>query len=84
MSNRTWSIFVLLIILLLIGICPLSAPPASTEEPGTGLKLSSPEQLRGIPLAYTPYAGDELPPSVDLSNDMPPVGHQGKQNSCVG
>jgi len=84
MSNRTWSLFVLLLVLLLIGICPLSAQRASTEELGTGLKLSSPEQLRGIPLAYTPYAGDELPPFVDLSNEMPPVGHQGKQNSCVG
>jgi hypothetical protein len=49
-----------------------------------GLKLSTPEQLQGIPLAFTPYSGAELPPRVDLSKDMPPPGFQGKQSSCVG
>ena len=40
----------------------------------TGLKLATPEQLQGIPLAYTPYSGAELLPRVDLSKDMPPPG----------
>ena len=49
----------------------------------TGLKLTPPEQLRGIPLASTPFAGSELPSIVDLSDRMPPAGDQGNQNSCV-
>lgn len=62
-------------------------PPASGQDefqPGMGLKLATPDRLRGIPLAFTPYAGEALPASVDLSPDMPPPGHQGNQNSCVG
>ena len=56
-----------------------------TEIPfKTGLKLATPEQLRGVPLAFTPFAGAELPPRVDLSKDMPPPGFQGNLNSCVG
>lgn len=49
-----------------------------------GLKFASPEQLQGIPLASTPFAGDNLPSRVDMSNRMPPAGDQGDQNSCVG
>ncbi len=49
----------------------------------TGLILATPEQLRGVPLASTPYSGAELPGSVDLSKDMPPPQDQGSQNSCV-
>lgn len=56
-----------------------------TEIPfKTGLKLATPEQLRGVPLAFTPFAGTELPPRVDLSKDMPPPGFQGDLSSCVG
>ncbi len=84
MSNRVCSLFMFFLVILFIGICPLAGLQSSPEELGTGLKLSTPEQMRGIPLAYTPYAGDELPPAVDLSKEMPPVGHQGRQNSCVG
>ena len=50
----------------------------------TGLKLATPEQLQGVPLAFTPYSGAELPPRVDLSKDMPPPGHQGSLSACVG
>jgi hypothetical protein len=50
----------------------------------TGLKLATPDQLRGVPLAFTPYSGAELPPRVDLSGDMPPPGNQGDLNACVG
>jgi hypothetical protein len=62
-------------------------PPASGQNevrPGMELTLATPDRLRGIPLPFTPYAGEALPASVDLSGDMPPPGHQGNQNSCVG
>lgn len=52
--------------------------------PPTGLQLASPEQLRAIPLASMPYSGVDLPSKVDLSDNMPPPGDQGGQNSCVG
>ncbi len=60
--------------------------PAAQDDLGVGLglKLASPERLRGVPLAFTPYAGEALPARVDLSPDMPPPGLQGGQNSCVG
>src|SRR5437868_1304441 len=48
----------------------------------TGLKLASPQELAGIPLASTPYSGADLPKTVDLSNKMPPVRKQ-KHNDCV-
>lgn len=57
---------------------------ALAQEHGTGLKLATPEQLRGIPLAATPFSGAELPRAVDLSENFPPPGFQGAQNSCVG
>ncbi|WP_315742096.1 MULTISPECIES: C1 family peptidase [unclassified Bradyrhizobium] len=54
------------------------------QDVRTGLILATPLQLQGIPLASSPYAGTELPPSVDLSADLPPVGDQGHESSCVG
>lgn len=57
---------------------------ASAAERGLGLAFASPEQLQGVPLASTPFSGDELPTSVDLSSHLPPPGNQGSQNSCVG
>ncbi|HZP20862.1 MAG TPA: GYF domain-containing protein [Bauldia sp.] len=54
------------------------------EEPATGLIFTPADQLRGIPLASSPYSGAELPSSVDLSDRMPPPGDQGHQQSCVG
>ena len=60
------------------------APGQSEIRPGTGLKLAPQDRLRGIPLAFTPYGAETLPSAVDLSRDMPPPGHQGSQNSCVG
>jgi len=61
---------------LLPSLVPGTAP--------TGLQLASPEQLRAIPLASMPYSGVDLPGKVDLSENMPPPGDQGGQNSCVG
>ena len=48
-----------------------------------GMKFEEKNKLAGIPLASTPFGGDELPKSFDLSDKMPPVGNQGSQNSCV-
>jgi hypothetical protein len=48
-----------------------------------GMKFENRDKLAGIPLASTPFGGDELPTHVDLSDKMPPVGNQGNQNSCV-
>ncbi len=62
-----------------------TSPTAQVSEPllGTGLRFVPPEELRGIPLAELPYAGFELPSTVDLSEHMPPPGHQAQQNSCA-
>ena len=54
----------------------------SREFP-TGMLFEKQDKLSGIPLASTPFGGDELPASVDLSDKMPPVGNQGIQQSCV-
>ncbi|MBM3297609.1 MAG: C1 family peptidase, partial [Candidatus Aminicenantes bacterium] len=59
------------------------AQTASRPERRLGLRPATPEMLRGIPLAFTPYSAAELPRAVDLSKDMPPVGNQGKQMSCT-
>ena len=48
-----------------------------------GMIIETPEKLAGIPLASTPAGGMDLPPSVDLSDKLPPVGNQGMQQSCV-
>lgn len=48
-----------------------------------GMLPESRNKLAGIPLASTPLGGMELPASVDLSNNMPEVGNQGQQQSCV-
>jgi hypothetical protein len=50
----------------------------------TGLVFATPDQLKGVPLASTPYSGATLPPSKDLSLDLPVPGLQGHQSSCVG
>jgi hypothetical protein len=83
MNKKAWGILGLALF-----IRPAAAPlrPAAQADPniGLGLRLASPDRLRGVPLAFTPYAGDALPASVDLSPNMPPPGQQGSQNSCVG
>ena len=53
------------------------------QEQGLGLKFTPADQLQGIPLASTPYSGNELPNYFDLSGNLPPAGNQGRQNSCV-
>jgi len=53
------------------------------EEHLTGLIFASKDELAGIPLASSPYGAADLPTSKDLSTDLPPIGNQGRQNSCV-
>ena len=60
--------------------------PKNKSLPGNiqlGMLFETPERLAGIPLASTPAGGIELPASIDLSDKLPPVGHQGVQQSCV-
>lgn len=74
---------VLVLGVFLSGQAPLVLGLSSSVNPGSGLRFVPPEELRGIPLAELPYAGFELPASVDLSEHMPPPGHQAQQNSCA-
>jgi hypothetical protein len=55
---------------------------AQTYKYSTGLVMTPPEQLSKLP--ETPVYRDFLPPAVDLSKYMPPVGDQGAKGSCVG
>jgi hypothetical protein len=72
--------------LLLGGLAAGMLLPAGQSQPtpGLGLKLATPEQLRAVPIASAPFAGQQLPRQIDLSKDMPPPGRQGGTNSCVG
>ncbi len=73
------------ILALFLGLVATELISGQTEIPfKTGLRLATPDQLRGVPLAFTPYSGAELPAKVDLSANMPPPGQQGNLNSCVG
>lgn len=56
---------------------------SGSHEVPLGMKFENRDKLAGIPLASTPFGGDELPSKIDLSDKMPPVGNQGSQNSCV-
>lgn len=55
----------------------------NSEQKSKGLVFATAEQLRAVPIASSPYSGDEMPNSADLSENMPPVGNQGTQSSCV-
>jgi len=65
-------------ILLLI----IAVTNVHSQDYPVGLKLATPQQLAGIPLASTPFSGQDLPEKVDLSDNMPPVGRQVHQD-CV-
>lgn len=83
MSRRVpFAVFVLMLVLMSLTACSRTATTESKYS--LGLKLATAEQLQKIPLASIPFSGQMLPPSVDLSKDMPPPGQQGKQQSCVG
>lgn len=69
--------------LLLSSLAPGQAAP-DDDLPPMGLKFASAAQLRDVPPAEMPYGGyGAAPLRVDLSEDMPEPGLQGRQNSCV-
>lgn len=68
---------------LFIFILSISTFISYGQEYSTGLIFANAEELEGIPLASTPFSGDELPHKVDLSSKFPLPGFQGKQNSCA-
>ncbi len=55
--------------------------PDDEAEFGTGLEFEPEAVYRSFPVTGTYRAF--LPPSVDLSRFLPPVGSQGQQSSCV-
>lgn len=75
-----------ILVTLLFNSCNSSDKKTASHdghEVPLGMKFEREDKLAGIPLASTPFGGDELPTSVDLSDRMPPVGNQGIQQSCV-
>lgn len=58
--------------------------PDKREDPPTGLKFAKPDELQSVPGAEMPFSGASPPLRVDLSENMPEPGFQGKQKSCVG
>lgn len=49
---------------------------------GLGLSAAAPETYGRFDLEF--WDDSNLPPAIDLSDNFPPVGIQGSQNSCVG
>jgi C1A family cysteine protease len=54
-----------------------------SQETNTGLIFTEPDNYEKIGVASLPFGAGEIPRQVDLSSDMPPVGNQNPQNSCV-
>lgn len=73
---------ILMLLVFITAAAPFSGQDVASRA--SGLIPATAEELRGIPLASVPFAGDELPGNVDLSVNLPPPGQQGRQNSCVG
>ena len=74
---------IVLFFLILLSFYSVSETADQPEIHSFGLKLLDEGQYQSIPIALVPLSG-ELPGSVDLSADMPPIQFQGKQASCVG
>ena len=76
---KTFKILLLIISLVQFGL-------SQEELHRTGLLYEDPALIPGIKqVTYIPLAaGKSLLESVDLSSQMPPVGNQGAQGSCVG
>jgi C1A family cysteine protease len=56
---------------------------STAQELSTGFVFTSAENYSRIATAQLPIAGGEFPARIDMSKDMPPVGRQQPQNSCV-
>ena len=76
------SLFLIGIILTCTSCDTINSEKKGTQQP-LGLIFERADKLAGIPMASTPFGGYELPAVVDLSVNMPPVGNQGNQQSCV-
>lgn len=68
--------------IFLFAIVSLQCNTKKEDDRRTGLILESDKEYLAIDYADLTGASD-LPPAVDLSPDMPEVGHQGNQMSCV-
>lgn len=87
--KQNWKI-IGLFLLLTSAIFAEEFDPSSVRSPGCkpgtfscGYIPSSKEIQDSIPIKRDFNSFDELPKSIDLSSMMPPVGNQGRQNSCV-
>lgn len=67
---------------ILLGIITINS--CLGQEKTKGLIFTPQSELKGIPLASSPFSGKEFPANVDLSNNLPRPGDQGNQASCVG
>ncbi|MCB1167778.1 MAG: hypothetical protein KDK33_16595, partial [Leptospiraceae bacterium] len=68
------------------GFDPSTVRPkgCNPSEQNCGYQPSSPAAMRAIPVAPSAEIRHRgLPSSTDLSPNMPPVGNQGQQASCV-
>lgn len=88
MSPRTNLKFIrrtltLLSVALALAAVPAKQSPAQNFPKRLGLALTEAGAYRSIAVNPTPLTRT-LPPAVDLSGNMPPVGNQGSQDSCVG
>ncbi|TGK81611.1 cysteine protease [Leptospira noumeaensis] len=87
--NQNWRI-IGLFLLFTSAVFTEEFDPSSVRSPGCkpgtfscGYIPSSKEIQDSIPLKRDFNSFEELPKSIDLSSMMPPVGNQGRQNSCV-
>ena len=72
-----------ILFVILLSFYSVSDTAEEQQVRSFGLTLVDPGKYQSIPIALVPLSG-ELPKSVDLSQDMPPIRFQGKQASCVG
>lgn len=71
----------ILLSLAVVVLC--AATNAQSQTQPTGLIFASATTLAGMPAADVPFSGANLPPSIDLSVNLPKPGNQGKEQSCV-
>ncbi|MCX6352028.1 MAG: hypothetical protein NTX03_09220 [Bacteroidetes bacterium] len=77
-------ILILLVPLLgLINSCKKDSTTTTPVTQVTGLSYDS-TLSNTVGFASVPSSGGKLPSSFDFSADMPPIGNQGNQGSCVG
>jgi len=82
-SVRLFPVLPSLVLILGLAVPPAQAEPSSDEDEtfATGLVFEPEAVYRSFPVVGTYRAF--LPPVIDLSASMPPVGSQGAQSSCV-